>query len=243
MGQGGSAILVARKYLKKLSSGGSFLGSHLVINEGGEISPKGYPSIALGFGDPPIFLVPRDSPNRVILQYGSELKHNMLPQVGYDPITDQSKIFSFELRSHPGQSIVRSQRDVKVGKCTMNSLRIGPIDKGIKLSHDGRILACANTGLVMKVPTSEVCAGSILILYKETSKSATIAKGEGCDFTINDDGSISPLNAPHLAIGTPIQGNTNNLVSAEQKALAESEARRNVNQKKTGSILKKLGLR
>eukprot|EP00588_Corethron_pennatum_P003364 CAMPEP_0194290182 /NCGR_PEP_ID=MMETSP0169-20130528/40700_1 /TAXON_ID=218684 /ORGANISM="Corethron pennatum, Strain L29A3" /LENGTH=979 /DNA_ID=CAMNT_0039037703 /DNA_START=211 /DNA_END=3150 /DNA_ORIENTATION=- len=135
-----------------------------------------------------IVLVPLTSSTRVILKH-STIRHN--------------EEMSLELSSHPGFSISAMFADYAKNIVSNNSLYIeiglGPKENAIRAMYDGTFITRVEDGAYLTVAFDIYQEGNgINLKPKEHVKQKQCA---GRKFLINSEGSISPAEAPHLALG------------------------------------------
>lgn len=175
----------------------------------------------------PFSFVARDSPCRLIFE-------NLLRK---DSRTCGDDSFGLKplgrVISHPGKSITCAASVFIVG-IEISHFGIGSeeeIGEGITLYLRNNDQLSLSMGLgLFYVATPEVTAGiQLLAILHYDSKNRSFI-GWAIEYfgfyavKVNEDGSISPKNAPHLALGTSCLGNANNLISPElmKQAAAES---------------------
>jgi len=171
-----------------------------IIRQDGKVSPEQAPHLCLGaLPQCGLHLVSRDSQNRLTFEYHLELKesqNNLIP--------NDKKGIPLTLSSHPNCGVVyRSESPTfEVHNFTVVHLCIGGPSESSALarfSKSKELVLDEHGGIVMFV------VGGLL----ERGR-GVIAKRYNCDqprpgqpFQVNDDGSISPVDAPHIALGFP----------------------------------------
>eukprot|EP00588_Corethron_pennatum_P034102 CAMPEP_0194349516 /NCGR_PEP_ID=MMETSP0171-20130528/107136_1 /TAXON_ID=218684 /ORGANISM="Corethron pennatum, Strain L29A3" /LENGTH=243 /DNA_ID=CAMNT_0039116977 /DNA_START=2141 /DNA_END=2872 /DNA_ORIENTATION=- len=191
-------------------------GTKFIINEDRSMSPKLCPTLCIGVSTyPMVLLVARDSPNRAIFKYSSEL----LREKGAE-----GNNISLDLISHPNCALVPAldQHVMKSGCISYSYLGIGPAENALKarFSKRNEIIFEIGGGLLMRAVSNSLAFGNFIICTKDEFLMAR----RGQQFMVNEEGSISPVEAPHLALGFQVPGKANTIVSDELIAVARSLA-------------------
>jgi len=148
----------------------------------------------------PIFLVPKESPHRLVLKYGAILKEKKL--LSSVPL---------ELTSHPGHGIVPMTHDSNflITRGYFCFLGIGTSTSSMEVKYDGDFITRVDDGSVMNVCLGLFYEGVSLLLRpgprneRERRKHLAMTNGSR-RFLINDDGTISVANCPDLVLGMSI---------------------------------------
>jgi len=176
-----------------------------VINENGTVSTAKRPDLVLGLGYyPRLYLVDRFSMNCAIFKNA----HALL-QSEKSSYSDDNTGIPLELASHPTCAIatISSVIPHKLGFCQMK-LGLGPKEKALKVVYlKNKLIVCGSNDFYLCSPfagASIMIAGS-KIPYDSQSLLSKLLRyfilDNMSNFSVNDDGTISPLNAPHLALG------------------------------------------
>lgn len=200
--EGNGLTLKPKEHLKpKKSAGHKF-----IINREGSISPAVAPHLALGVTPyPNIRLVKRNSPNKAIFKH-VPASHTRTPRDHQVP--DEVEL---ELISHPRCALVKMV-NVWIEHWLFNfiPLRALPIGLGtgqktlpLVLLANGQIISRPDAA-GLRVVGDDLSAGAVLCLVKLSWY--LTKKSRGQVFAINSDGSISPTEAPHLALGFYVLG-------------------------------------
>ena len=196
-----------------------------VVNDDGSISPCDDIGLALGIGDFPLVLVPRNSPNRLIFKYGKSLCDSGKKNSGHGTL--ERKGFSLELSSHPGCSVkFRTEWPFNIGPAALNLMTVGPMEDAVHASYDGRTIKSCKDGAVLRVMEEDGLlynVGSPASFFLGRTKKMTCWKGGINDFIINKEGSISPMHARSLALGSACLSRANSIATQEEKGLADKE--------------------
>jgi len=148
----------------------------------------------------PMFLVPKESPHRLVLKYGATLRASTMPSG-----------VPLELISHPGHSIVPMTPDYGVFT-TRDSycfLGIGTCTSSMLVHYDGDFIIRVDDGFVFNVCAGWLHEGVALVLKpgpqneRERKKQLTMSNGSR-RFLINDDGTISVTISPDLVLGMSV---------------------------------------
>jgi len=210
---------------------------HFVINADGTLSSILKPKLAIGISPfPVVTLVPRDSANRFLFRHVNQFWSAPAPVDGVP----------LELASHPGLAIVPSSKPYRpFSYMTLQELGVGAAENALRLySIDYKVhhqfLLTTDTGdkenkMTLLTLDQQLERGSPLRLIKYSTKDTELGKwfgsllqlgisvGGNATWIVNDEGSISPLLAPGLAIGCEYAPNSrvNQLLSARQQHEAQ----------------------
>ena len=214
---------------------------HFVINADGTLSPVVRPKLVIGISPlPAVTLVSRASPDRLLFRYADRFWSAPAPVDGVP----------LELASNPGFAVVPVGKPYRAFKLmTVQELGVGPVEDAVRLfSLDDRVhhqfllttkRATENQNdkamtLVSMDLKLENGVPMRLIQYSEKRQRwlggilhAMLIDGRNATWIINEEGSISPLNAPSLALGcahVPNYRHVDEIISAEQRLLAQREA-------------------
>eukprot|EP00588_Corethron_pennatum_P030542 CAMPEP_0194315132 /NCGR_PEP_ID=MMETSP0171-20130528/11937_1 /TAXON_ID=218684 /ORGANISM="Corethron pennatum, Strain L29A3" /LENGTH=886 /DNA_ID=CAMNT_0039070813 /DNA_START=513 /DNA_END=3169 /DNA_ORIENTATION=+ len=175
-----------------------------IINQEGSISPARAPYFALGIPPyPDLRLVKRNSPNRAIFKNSKLLREIQLTSY-FSENENVSDDIGLELLSHPGFALVPMGNEwLDTGRFLFIQIGLGPNQEKLLgvFTQDGQIISRNNKANFM-VNEGIFREGQPLglVKYDWTVKN----KGDWgyCQyFSMNIDGSISPMKAPHLAFG------------------------------------------
>eukprot|EP00588_Corethron_pennatum_P033724 CAMPEP_0194347638 /NCGR_PEP_ID=MMETSP0171-20130528/106103_1 /TAXON_ID=218684 /ORGANISM="Corethron pennatum, Strain L29A3" /LENGTH=320 /DNA_ID=CAMNT_0039114917 /DNA_START=897 /DNA_END=1859 /DNA_ORIENTATION=+ len=179
------------------------------IGPDGRIFSTVAPHLCLGtYPYPCLHLVARGSPNQAVLKHFSDLlnlKESNLPTQG---LANKSNCaFRLELSSHPGMGIVPNHHDLAtplgvLKGCLGVSLGLGPVEHALSGTINERnhlILSSQVNGFALCVVNKQLDSGNIVACgaFNELAS---------FEFVFNDDGTISPEPADHLAIGFQVPG-------------------------------------
>lgn len=210
---------------------------HFVINADGTISSIVKPMLVIGISPLPVVtLVPRGSPNRFLFRHAERFWSAPAPVDGVP----------LELASHPGFAVVPSSRSYRSFSyltvqelgfgAAVNALRLYSIDYKV---HHQFLLTTDNTDKKNKMTLLtldlQLERDSPLRLIKYSTKDSELGKwfgdllqfglvvGGNATWVVNEEGSVSPLLAPGLAIGCEYAPNSrvNQLLSAEEQFMAQ----------------------
>jgi len=176
-----------------------------VINENGTVSTSSRPDLVLGLGYyPRLYLVDRFSMNCAIFKNA-----HVLLQSKKSSYADNDTGIPLELTSHPTYAIapISSVIPLKFGICQMK-LGLGPKEKALQVVYvKNKLFVSGSNNLYLCSPYGGgniIIAGS-KIPYNSQSLLSKLLRyfllDNMSNFSVNDDGTISPLNAPHLALG------------------------------------------
>ena len=211
-----------------------------VINADGTLSPILKPNLVIGISPvPSVTLVRRDSPNRFLFRFAERFWSAPAPVDGVP----------LELASHPGFAIVASGSDYHpVPFMTMQELGFGTIDNALRLysidsyEHHQFLLTTRSAGYDKLLVTREFYfqTGTPLLLLGYSTSTTDwwsvlllmftrfyLLNSQGhATWIINEEGSISPLLAPGLALGCDYAPNsrTHQIVSPEHRLMAQERA-------------------
>ena len=209
------------------------IASDLVVNEDGSMSPRSRRDLVFAARLPQLHLVKRDSPCRLILKHGNDLKSNQVPSISQDytlsPVS-RDKIFSGELASHSGNAICHHVEIKPTSKLAGDQMKFGDVSDSAKFVYDGEKLATVIDGKYKYFLTKALGLGDTSAnLYLVRDESRVIFKHEfefGLHWIINDDGSLSPAAHPTHAIGLHSLSSAELLLTEEQMMLAKGDAKR-----------------
>ena len=135
-----------------------------------------------------------EDPRRCVFEHAATLKSD-----GEAPLT---------LTSHPGLAVIDMWApDRQAGEWTYVELAIGDASAALRIRRKGNFLMRPD-GKVLDVSMWQYMEGNNLVAVIHTAGQAkqTFKGGGGRDFTINDNGTISPSHASHLVVG--LEGQT-----------------------------------
>jgi len=189
-----------------------------VINEDGTVSTARCSNLVLGLSYfPKLYLVDRMSPNRAVFKNVDAL-HQSRNSPGYS----DAEGIKLELISHPTYAIApTSARIVIRFGSGFIKLGLGSEENALRVVYRINkfiIQSCNNSYLSHKLPAS--FAGNQIIAIggdKPNFSESLFTKfvlmnfiwGKWTEFSLNGDGTISPLNAPHLALGFQVPNFSN----------------------------------
>ena len=182
-----------------------------IINTDGSLSPFEAPHLAIGISRfPAVTLIERFSPNRLIFQDPETFWNAPAPVNGT----------ALVLKSHPGLAVVSYPRyrgafglvnmmDVVVGPAfndTYRTLKVFPRDNVIHHEFTlrntyGEYLVPMNMKVDLDVPLRLMKYNVSQSTFVNVVLSHVLQKEKNATWIINLEGSISPLNAPHLVLG------------------------------------------
>ena len=209
--------------------------SHFIVHDDGSISPKEAPHLVIGiFSLPKVTLVPRDSSHRFIFEKSKDLALSAKRALG------SSEGVDLILKSHPNLAVVQAMEPYNQENIMrVMELGVGPKENALRLSfEDVGYETSENQILLLKRPTDgfvllpfdrRLFAGNRMIMTKYEVDSflitAMIANDCMLTFTLNEEGSISPRNAPHLTLGsTNLAGHVDHIITKEQRMIATQRA-------------------
>jgi len=183
---------VRKKNAKSMNASRSF-----VINNNGSISPAGVPDVAFGVAPyPELILVKLNSPNRALF------KKLNLSESRSDLKKSSEDTYELSLTSHQGYFIAPMTTEwPSCGPFCGSLLGLGPREEMVRLQHlqDGHIVLIGS-GAFLEVYRGTFKEGEPCFALKTSSRISSI-KQFGSKFTLNNDGSISPTGALHIALG------------------------------------------
>lgn len=218
---------------------GKFMGKHqidfdLIVNEDGSMSPRSRRDLVFAARAPQLFLVKRDSPCRLLLKHGSNLKMNQT-SLEQDCSINPDKTFSAELVSHPGYSICHNVEFRPNANFYADQLKVCTSSDPIQLVYDGKKLASVVDGKCRYFLTRQLGIGGLTSnIYMFRDESGSVFRHEfefGLHWIINVDGSISPFECPSHALGLHALSSTDLLSTGEQKTLAKCGAKKKIRRK------------
>lgn len=147
-----------------------------------------------------LILVKADSDQRCIFEHAATLKQKKVPSVGHGACGAEGVLLT--LSSHPGLAVIPVTRDAQQHDVwSYIELAVGPATAAIGALTDGTFIARSDDGRVFDIAHWKYEEGNNLVMLMGPGKKETRKAGGGRDFTVNNDGSISPTHAPHLALG------------------------------------------
>lgn len=211
-----------------------------VINDDGTLSPILKPNLVIGISPlPTVTLVRRDSPHRFLFRFAEQFWSAPAPVDGVP----------LELASHPGFAVAPSSRDYHpVPFMTMQELGFGSVENALRLysldsyEHHQFLLTTRSAGYEKMLVTREFYfqEGTPLLLLGYSTGTTDwwsvllfmftrffFVNSQGhATWIVNEEGSISPLLAPGLALGCEYAQNsrTDQMVPAEHRLLAQQRA-------------------
>ena len=207
----------------------------LIVNEDGSMSPRSRRDLVFAARAPQLFLVKRDSPCRLLLKHGSNLKMNQT-SLEQDCSINPDKTFSAELVSHPGYSICHNVEVRPNANLCVDQLKVCTSSDPIQLVYDGKKLASVVDGKCRYFLTRALGIGGLTSnIYMFRDESGSVFRHEfefGLHWIINVDGSISPFECPSHALGLHALSSTDLLLTGEQKTLAKCGAKRQIRRKR-----------
>uniref|UniRef100_A0A6U5HLF9 Uncharacterized protein n=1 Tax=Corethron hystrix TaxID=216773 RepID=A0A6U5HLF9_9STRA len=186
-----------------------------IIRDDGKVSPVQATNLCLGTSPlSHLHLVEKDSPNQVNFENYLELKETQ-NQV----YSSKWKRVPLKLSSHPncGLRYRVGTPNWDIQFITIFPLFIGggPEEKSIRarLSEKGEIILDETGKCVVRAVGNILEDGNAMIGTIDNSDQPR----PGQPFQVNDNGSISPVEAPHLVLGFPQVGTVSNALSSEIK--------------------------
>lgn len=147
-----------------------------------------------------LILVKADSDQRCIFEHAAMLKQKKVPSVGHGACGAEGVLLT--LSSHPGLAVIPLTKDAQQHDIwSYIELGVGPATAAIGALTDGTFIARSDDGRVFDIAHWKYEEGNNLVMLMGPGKKETRSAGGGRDFTVNNDGSISPTHAPHLALG------------------------------------------
>eukprot|EP00588_Corethron_pennatum_P011457 CAMPEP_0194270880 /NCGR_PEP_ID=MMETSP0169-20130528/4788_1 /TAXON_ID=218684 /ORGANISM="Corethron pennatum, Strain L29A3" /LENGTH=1053 /DNA_ID=CAMNT_0039013083 /DNA_START=309 /DNA_END=3467 /DNA_ORIENTATION=+ len=200
-----------RKKQLKMTNGSR----RFIINHDGTISVANRPDLVLGISrNPNLYLVDRYSPNRAIFKNVEKIRQSSNDS---KEIEDCDGI-KLELKSHAPYTIMPINKDVLVNDIFQSSFRVlglGPSEDALQVIYrKNKIIVRNHNNYFLSLHFPGHFAGngvnivgsaldSWLTIWFVKIWTEVIAR-KLVDFSINNDGTISPLNAPHLVLGFQI---------------------------------------
>jgi len=200
-----------RKHLKMTNGSRKFL-----INNDGTVSPTNSPDLVLGFSkNPSLYLVDRYSPNRAIFKNVDQI---------INPANDESSEngngdgIRLELQSHAPYGIVPITKPVTFGdklQISFRTLGLGSVEDVLQVIYrNNKIIVRNYDNYLLALHFPGKFAGNGINMVGSTIPNweerwffkiwNRIVFKKYTDFAVNDDGTISPLDAAHLALGFQI---------------------------------------
>ena len=187
-----------------------------VINDAGTISPTHRPHLVLGLSTRPgLYLVDRSSPNRAHFQHVERLLTS-----AHDAATAPGPGggVRLELQSHAPYGIVPITKLVTFEdqhQISFRTLGLGPVEQALQVIYrHNKIIVRNYDNYLLALHFPGKFAGNSLNMVGSTLPEwekrwffkiwNRIVFKKYTDFAVNDDGTISPLDAPHLALGFQI---------------------------------------
>jgi hypothetical protein len=217
-----------------------------IVNTDGSLSPASATHLAVGIAPyPAVTLLPRDSPHRFLFQDAERFWSAPAPVNGTPMV----------LSSHPGLAVVPISRRSygAFGLLEMQHLGVGPAQNALHLysldfsrHHQFLLFDNMEEGMGLMTFNMQLERGTAvrLVRYNLTESTQWIAailsigirSSDNATWIINDEGSISPLLAPHLALGCEyiVGGQADRLVTSDQRRRAQVLAKAHL-YKKAGS--------
>jgi len=175
-----------------------------LINSEGSISPSVAPHLALGISLlPTLRLVKQNSPNKVIFNNVNLLKENQssLNKTGEKIRSEGIKL---EFLSHPGCSLVQKHEMIKYNSFLGFRVGIGASNEAFQVHflQNGEIML-RDSETFLHIYGGKLAEGQpICLLQKVPLWYRLWYLKQQRRFKINNDGSISPMYAPYLVIGS-----------------------------------------
>uniref|UniRef100_A0A7S1B657 Uncharacterized protein n=2 Tax=Corethron hystrix TaxID=216773 RepID=A0A7S1B657_9STRA len=141
--------------------------------------------------------VHKDSANRLIFEKSAELKHS----IGTGK-SQNKKGVQLKFLSHPNYGLTPNKEFpvMDLGPIKFMLLYIGPAEEAVTARFSD------NQELVLDDYGGMVFRGADNTLDNHNLVNATLDSRPGQQFQVNDEGSISPVKAPHLVLGIPEVG-------------------------------------
>mmetsp|Transcript_41956 Transcript_41956/g.98324 ORF Transcript_41956/g.98324 Transcript_41956/m.98324 type:complete len:423 (-) Transcript_41956:713-1981(-) len=173
-----------------------------------------------------LHLVPRDSRNRLVFENHVELRESQNQIIPKD-----RKGIPLTLSSHPNCCIIyrsfdpiidiKSHPTIDIKSITVASLFIGgPLESSAlaRFSKNGELVLDEHGGLVMRTVFNILSEGIAVTGTRDNCDQPRL----GQPFQVNDDGSISPVEAPHFVLGFPELFRTTVGLSNKTKAVIKA---------------------
>lgn len=202
--------------------------TEVTIDGHGCIIPTCAPNLAFGYGLPPLMLVPRDSPMRIVFQGVHEAANgNTLTQP-----THRNPLPLGKLLSHPERALVDTQDE-----CSSSFHRpffvfgLGMAKDEYPLVFSGRIITQVDgTGIMVDDPFKLTSGSSMVFAHTAAPPNQSwifrfTSTFRFIDLAGNEDGTISPFYAPHLALGVLKVGLANEITSERHMQAASMAAK------------------
>mmetsp|Transcript_41910 Transcript_41910/g.98227 ORF Transcript_41910/g.98227 Transcript_41910/m.98227 type:complete len:924 (-) Transcript_41910:108-2879(-) len=186
-----------------------------ILKKDGRISFTQAPHLCMAMS-PTTFcvLVHKDSSNKLIFENSAELK-----KLIYNKNSENRKGVPLSFSSHPNFGLTPNKEFsiMEVGPSKLMLLHIGPAKEAVeaRFSENQEIVLDDYGGMVFRANAN--------ILDNHNVVNATLDARPGQQFQVNDEGSISPVKAPHLVLGIPEVGFSNeeaNRIKSEAKKMA-----------------------
>jgi len=172
-----------------------------LIRDDDKIAPVQAPHLCLGTSPQCLLhLVSRDSPNRLTFQNHAELKES------------QNQVFSKDrkgipliLSSHQNCCILYRNIDPVVIDIQFIKVAVlfigGPLESSVlaRFSKNNELVLDGHGGFVLRAMYNILKEGNIVTATRDNCDQPR----PGQPYQVNDDGSISPIEAPHLVLGFP----------------------------------------
>lgn len=178
-----------------------------IIREDGKISLVHAPNLCLGSCTNTFLgIVARNSLNRAIFKNSKRLKESQVMGGGKD-----KRAISLVLKSAVNCGIVASKefpRFDTAASRTLVPLFFGPTEETLsaRFTENQEIFIVDFGGIVLRAGFDILRIGNFVQGTRDNCENPRL----GTQFEINDDGSISPVKAPHLALGFPEIGTSYN---------------------------------
>jgi len=189
------------------------------IDSYGSVYPKRAPHLCLGIAPYPVLnLVARNSPNRAVLKNSSELlqsKQKQEPEIKITSSNCVDTLIHLELLSHPDMAIVHMFKKLLnisfLGNIECGLLGLGPVKNAltVKLTGKNHIVVTnkhIETGFCIPNDTDTIGSDEGDLVGVCSAACYSNFPGFVCEFSINCDGTISPLGSEHLALGFLVPG-------------------------------------
>eukprot|EP00588_Corethron_pennatum_P006228 CAMPEP_0194299370 /NCGR_PEP_ID=MMETSP0169-20130528/60683_1 /TAXON_ID=218684 /ORGANISM="Corethron pennatum, Strain L29A3" /LENGTH=1148 /DNA_ID=CAMNT_0039049463 /DNA_START=34 /DNA_END=3480 /DNA_ORIENTATION=- len=200
-----------KKHLKMTNGSRRFL-----INDEGTISPTNCPDLVLGISKKPgLYLVDRYSPNRARFKNVDQIINSANDKSSENGNGGGIRL---ELQSHAPYGIVPITKLVTFKdkqQISFRRLGLGPLENALQVIYQNNKIIIRNYDnylLALHIPGK--FAGNSINMFGSTIPNweerwffkiwNRFAFKKNTDFAVNDDGTISPLDAPHLALGFQI---------------------------------------
>jgi len=181
------------------------------MNRDGTISPQGLPHLVIGTQAPSMRLVMRDSPCRLIFDVPPNFsEHSTLT-------------FKQNLLSHPGFVISKEDCGIMLKTLSVDSIFVtNDVNTPTDLCYHRGDLLCHSNGTGAAIDIGfRVDAGSVMYFLNDWTPMTLnflrylLYKAGFFSYKLNEDGSISPMHAPHVALGVFIHGCANEIITPQ----------------------------